>query len=159
MSNLLNLSEATSMAMHAMVYLAASDGQPCTASEVGSSLRMSEAHLSKVLQRLGKAGLVRSVRGPGGGYVLARPAEEIALLDIYQAMEGPFKPADCLMGSPVCRGRGCILGGLIGTLNRETRAYLSRTRISQLTGVYGRLRGRPRASASGPRQSVEGTRP
>ncbi len=156
MSHLLNLSEATSIAMHAMVYLAANEDTPCSTSKVGSSLQLSEAHLAKVFQRLGKVGLVRSIRGPGGGFMLARERSGITLLEVYEAIEGPFLPADCLMDKSVCKGSHCILGGLLQLLNKEMEAHLSNTKISDLTGVYKTLRRERRATASDARQQRGG---
>ncbi|NIR01207.1 MAG: Rrf2 family transcriptional regulator, partial [Gemmatimonadales bacterium] len=91
-------------------------------------LGASEAHLSKVLQRLVRSGLVESVRGRGGGFRLARRAEGVRLLDVYQAMEGKLGQSECLMGKRVCEGKECILGGLLHTLDTWLRAYLSGTK-------------------------------
>jgi Rrf2 family protein len=57
---------------------------------IGERQRIPERFLEQIFQRLRKAELVRGKRGPGGGYVLARPASEITLRDIYEAVEGPI---------------------------------------------------------------------
>ncbi|MCK4620269.1 MAG: Rrf2 family transcriptional regulator, partial [Desulfobacterales bacterium] len=67
MSNIIKISEAASMAIHAMVFLASESGRIVPSREIATTLRSSEAHLSKVMQRLAKAGLVSSTRGPKGG--------------------------------------------------------------------------------------------
>lgn len=70
---------------------------------IGERQRIPERYLEQIFQRLRKAELVRGKRGPGGGYVLARPAEEITLRDILEAVEGPL--ADGLAQGPPPRDR------------------------------------------------------
>src|SRR5579885_650430 len=55
------------------------------------------AYLEQVVARLRKAGLVMSARGAHGGYWLARPAEEIAMVDVVQALEGAIAPMECFV--------------------------------------------------------------
>lgn len=135
MSTALNISEAASLGLHAMALLAAKEEHHLSAGEMAKHLKASEAHLAKVLQRLAHMGLVHSVRGPHGGFWLARRAEEISLLEIYEAIEGPLCGDTCLLESPVCYGTSCILGGLIETVNRQVREYLSGTKLSELAVV------------------------
>jgi Rrf2 family protein len=70
---------------------------------IGERQRIPERFLEQIFQRLRKAELVRGKRGPGGGYVLARPASEITLRDILEAVEGPLA-ADLALG-PLPRER------------------------------------------------------
>ena len=137
MSKVLRVSDAAALALHAMVFLARNGERKISVPGMADRLDASQAHLSKVLQRLGKAGYVRSARGPTGGFELVRPAEEVTLLEVYEAIEGPLGDVDCLFPSRVCGSDRCILGSLIGDVNREVREYLSRTRISEVTDVYG----------------------
>jgi len=137
MANLLKISEAASLALHTMVYLAANDGRLATTHEIGEVLRVSEAHLAKVLQRLAKVGLVDSTRGPRGGFCPARAAADMSLLEVYEAIEGPLTPTNCLLGTPICSGEKCILGGLLETVNRQVQEYLASTTLADLTDVYG----------------------
>ena len=53
------------------------------------------AYLEHLVAKLRSAGLVSSTRGAHGGYALARPAEEIDMLDVVQALEGPIAPMEC----------------------------------------------------------------
>jgi Rrf2 family protein len=136
MSNVIRISEAASMALHAMVLLACEGEQRTLSSKkLASVLGRSEAHLSKVLQRLVKAGLIGSTRGPKGGFALKRPAGEISLLDTYEAIEGPLEETKCLLGQPICRRGKCILGDLLNKVDREAREYLSANRLSDLKWV------------------------
>lgn len=123
------------MAMHAMVYLAAAGmATRRSTKEIARDLRVSEHHLSKVLQRLSKARLVAGCRGPRGGFKLARA--DITLLDVYRAIEGDLPSDDCLLAKRVCRGTDCILGSVIKDVNRHVMAHLRNTRLSDLSYVY-----------------------
>jgi len=140
MSGALRMSEATTLALHTMAYLAANPGDTASAREMAEAFRASEAHLAKVLQRLGKVGLVHSTRGPRGGFTLGRNPEGITLLDVYEAIEGPLAVTGCLFDPPICAGTTCILGGLTLSVNRQVRDHLKNTRLSDLTAVDWRIR-------------------
>jgi Rrf2 family protein len=131
------------MGMHAMAFIAsASRGGPVSVSTVARELGVSEAHLGKVLQRLARHGFLSSRRGPRGGYGLGRDPEEITLLEIYEAVDGPLVESTCLLERPVCTGSTCILGDLVASVNKQLRERLSSTRLSDL-GFSTRSRVRP----------------
>jgi Rrf2 family protein len=139
-SKILRISDAASLALHAMGLLATDPSEVLSTRQIAEALGASEAHLAKVMQRLTRAGLVGPVRGPKGGFGMAKNPEEIALLEVYEAIDGPLDSSACLLGRPVCRGDGCILGDLLRKINREVREYFTRTKLSELTGIYGRSR-------------------
>jgi Rrf2 family protein len=128
MSHILQISEAAALAIHACVIIAGSK-EKCTAPHIAEELSASQAHLSKVMRQLVVAGLVESVRGPGGGFVLSRPAAEISLLDIYQAIDGPFPSQTCLFRKRVCGTDNCVLGDFLARTNREARNYFAETTL------------------------------
>ena len=132
MARLFAISEAASLGLHAAVVLAGNDGRLVTTRELAERLEASEAHLAKVLQRLARAGLVASTRGPAGGFRLARPAGEVSLLEVYETIEGPLRPTTCLFGSPVCGRAACIFGGFLAEFDERFRAYLRRTTLADL---------------------------
>ena len=141
MSSIVKVSGAASLALHAMSFLAVHEGDPMVSThEVAETFHCSEDHLKKVVQRLVRAGVVRTVRGPRGGIALARPANKITLLEIFEAMEGPLETGNCILGNPVCSYNECIMGGLTESLNKQAKAYLVKTRLSQLSK---RLTGTP----------------
>jgi Rrf2 family protein len=131
MPPLLKISEAASLALHTMALLASQENSTLSTRQAATRLRVSEAHLAKVLQRLSKQGLLTSTRGPKGGFALARPPRDITLLDIYQAAEGPLRPRNCLLDRPVCEGN-CILGGLLGSVDEQVSTYFSQTTLADL---------------------------
>ena len=130
MSSLLRVSEAASLALHAAALMAGSDGGPISAAAMAERLGASEAHLGKVLQRLVKAGLAQSVRGPGGGYSLTRRPKKISLKTIYEAIEGPLSASRCLLGAPVCGQKSCPLGDLFSRVNNEIMGNLTKMTLA-----------------------------
>lgn len=141
MPRLLRISEATSLALHTMVLLAANQERLRSTKAIASALDVSEAHLAKVLQRLARVGLVRSTRGPNGGFALDSHPDEVTLLEVYEAIEGPLVPTDCLLAVPVCGDNGCILGDLLETVNKQVKDYLAGTTLSRLADKYRRKDG------------------
>lgn len=135
MTNMLRISDAASLAMHTMAVLARDPERMMSTHEIAQSLSVSENHLAKVRQRLAKAGLVDATRGPHGGFRLAGNPRDITLLKVYEAIEGEFRPGNCLLGKPACDGRNCILGGLVETVNTKVLEYLSRTTLADLAAA------------------------
>lgn len=140
MATMFRTSEAASLGLHAMSLLARRSDELTPTKEIAAALHASEAHLSKVLQRLAKVGLVESTRGPKGGFRLARPGGEISLLEVYETIEGPLGENGCLLSTPICGGQDCIFGDLLSKLNRELREYLARTKLSEVVSFYGGAR-------------------
>jgi len=136
MSQVFKLSDACSIAFHAMTMLAAFPARMIHAREMARTFKVSEAHLAKVMQRLARAGLVKATRGPHGGFELARDSHDITLLQVYEAIEGPLHEQTCLLGEPACAGGNCILGGLLQTINHQVKSYLQNARLSELTATY-----------------------
>lgn len=131
--NMLKFSEAVSLGLHAMAALAKDPETPRRNVELAERFGSSGNTLSKVLQRLTHAGMLEAVRGPAGGYRLAKAPSEIRLLDVYEALEGPLGKAGCLLGNPACNGR-CILGGMVEEVHEKVRHYLTATTLADLAG-------------------------
>jgi Rrf2 family transcriptional regulator, cysteine metabolism repressor len=70
-------------------------GEPVALSTVAEAEMLPLSYLEHLVAKLRQAGLVTSVRGAHGGYLLARPASAIAMLDVVQALEGPIAPMEC----------------------------------------------------------------
>jgi Rrf2 family protein len=130
MSNIVKISEAASLGLHALIVLARDPKNTFSAGEISQILKVSEAHLAKVMQRLVKVGLVHSARGPHGGFVLGKPADQISLLDIYEAIEGPIAEISCLLDKPVCKNGECVFGDLIRNINHQVAEHLAKTKLS-----------------------------
>jgi len=130
MPGIFHIPEMVSLALHGMVYIAGTGREPVNVREICQSISCSEAHLVKALQRLVKKGLLYSIRGPKGGFGLSRPAAEISLLEIYQALEGPVELGGCPTHRRECNFSRCILDGIPDTMNREFIAYLESRKLS-----------------------------
>jgi Rrf2 family protein len=133
MKSIMNITEAYSLALHAMAMVAADgEGTPVTTHAIATRLGVSESHLSKVMQRLVRGGILASSRGPGGGFVLNRPATGITLREIYESVEGPLKLDDCLIGPRICGGKSCVFDDLIHKVNDEFQHYLEHTTVERI---------------------------
>jgi Rrf2 family protein len=132
-ANLINISEAASLALHAAAVLAGCDDAPMPTSEIASELRVSEAHLAKVLQRLSRAGLVKGTRGPGGGFRLTRDPSRTTLLSIYEAVEGPVEVRRCLFDRPVCGRKRCPLGSIVRDAGEVIAKGLEETTLDEIS--------------------------
>ncbi len=132
----LRITDAASLGLHTMVFLASKPGEMYSTKEIASKLKASPAHLSKVLQRLAKSGYVKAVRGPKGGFMIAKSPEEITLGEIYECIEGKLERRCCLFPAPVCRGEKCIFGDMFSVIGERVMNYFTHTRISDLVDVF-----------------------
>lgn len=123
MSKIIHISEAASIAIHSMVLIAAS-AERLNVGILAQRTSFSKNHIAKVLNQLVKNDFLRSERGPNGGFSLAKPAEAITLLDIYESVEGSLDISSCNMRCELCASRGCIFGGLSGKFQKEFKDYL-----------------------------------
>ena len=94
-------STATGYALQALAALPG-DGSYRLAKNLAESLNLPGPYLAKILQNLVQAGILESVRGPRGGFRLARPSSEITVGEVVAALEGPGSLDGCVMGFPNC---------------------------------------------------------
>src|SRR6476661_5231106 len=118
--------------------------RPTSVKEIAERTHLPQPYLEQILLSVKGAGLVRSKRGVGGGYVLARPPAEITLADIVSAVDGPLTT---LMGEhDHCEGH-CILQEVWVGVSDETRQILERFTLAELVD---RTRiGHPESSSIG----------
>src|SRR5918999_3081195 len=76
------------------------DGAPVALASVAEAETLPLSYLEHLVAKLRDAGLVTSTRGAHGGYRLARPAEEIQMLEVVEALEGPGAPMECFHADP-----------------------------------------------------------
>jgi Rrf2 family protein len=94
---------ASDYALRGMVYLARQPvGRLSMASEIASAEDMPEYFFSKIFQNLAKSGLVNSFRGSNGGFALARAPEEIKVLEVIEAIDGPVSASKCATNPDAC---------------------------------------------------------
>lgn len=135
MNNLLNISEGCSLAFHGLALMAENAPKRLNVKSVAAELQASEAHLAKVFQRLNKAGIISSVRGPSGGFVLNDPAGEISFLNVYEALEGAVSLDSCPLGKQVCTFHNCIFQGKLSKITRDMYKALDDIKLSDFTGI------------------------
>jgi Rrf2 family iron-sulfur cluster assembly transcriptional regulator len=117
--------------------------RPTSVKEIAERTHLPQPYLEQILLSVKGAGLVRSKRGVGGGYVLARPPERITLADIVAAVEGPQLP---LAEHPDhCEGH-CVLQEIWVGVDEETRRVLERVTLAEL--VERTIVGHPDAVAT-----------
>ena len=124
MSKVVSLSEASSLAIHAMVMIAQSK-KMINVNVIADATGASRNHLAKVMQRLVKGGLVKSTRGPAGGFLLNKPSNSITLLNIYEAIEGAIDHAGCPLERPICPFNKCLMRNLVYKVTDEIKDYFS----------------------------------
>lgn len=99
----MQITRASDYAVRVMIHLAGLPPRSTVRqSELSKATNVSGHFLSKVLQQLVRARLIRSQRGSGGGYALAVAAESVTLLDVVQAIEGPIRLNQCIEEGPAC---------------------------------------------------------
>ncbi|HAK46400.1 MAG TPA: Rrf2 family transcriptional regulator [Spirochaeta sp.] len=128
--NLLNMSEGAYLAMHSLALIAGRQPERLTVKHLAQELDASQAHLAKVFQKLSKAGLVKSVRGPAGGFILDKDPEGISFLDIYEIMEGKVEKSDCPLGKGHCAFDDCILGDDFSRISNDLYDTYSKINLS-----------------------------
>jgi len=132
----MKLSTKGRYAVMALVDLAAhAKGRPVALSEIAARQEISLSYLEQLFARLRRGRLVQSVRGPGGGYLLARPAGAIAVAEIIAAVDEPLHATRCAPGAPGgCRTdrSRCLTHDLWAGLGRQIQAYLSSVSIADV---------------------------
>jgi Rrf2 family iron-sulfur cluster assembly transcriptional regulator len=120
-------------AVTAMVDLAMRYGDgPVTLSEISDRQKISLSYLEQLFGKLRRHSLVDSVRGPGGGYCLAKNTDEVSVADIILAVDEPIDATQC-GGKENCRDEHkCLTHDLWASLNNRIFDYLQSVTLSQL---------------------------
>ncbi|MDZ7860918.1 MAG: Rrf2 family transcriptional regulator [Candidatus Krumholzibacteriota bacterium] len=117
--SLIRVSEGASLALHAMALIAADQSERLKVKDLSEKLGASRAHMAKVFQKLAASGLVRSIRGPAGGFELNRPPEEISFLAILEVIDGKIELGGCPFDRKVCRFESCIFRDEVTRISRD----------------------------------------
>lgn len=121
-----------SLALHA------GSDNPTTVRDIAERTGLPQPYLEQILLALKGAGLVRSKRGVGGGYILARPPDQITLAEIIRAVDGPIALGD--FGQPhtdgACDHEGqCVLLSIWHTVGAQIRHQLEHWTLADVTGM------------------------
>jgi Rrf2 family protein len=130
MSKIFSMSDAASIGIHSMVLIAQAENG-INAVRIAEVTGFSKNHISKVLQRLVKNDLLKSVRGPAGGFTLKKLPNTISLLDVYESIEGPIEVTDCPLNHEVCGFSQCIMGTVVYKMSLEFRKFLGEQTLNK----------------------------
>lgn len=101
--------------------------------EIAAAQSVPESYLAKIFQDLAKAGLVRSHRGARGGFTLARSPQEITLLQVIEAVEGPVALNRCLDAREGCeRSADCPVYGALASAQAQLMSALEAVTLQSL---------------------------
>ncbi|MEG1773726.1 MAG: Rrf2 family transcriptional regulator, partial [Oscillospiraceae bacterium] len=98
----MKISTNSRYALRFLTRLANAEGRMTTMS-IAHAEGISEKMLERIAAKLGREGFIRSIKGIGGGYELARPSEEITVSQVLQTMETPYLPLHCIEEHEDCR--------------------------------------------------------
>ncbi len=129
----MKLSTRGKYGLYAMYYLAQHSGEGPQPLQDIATIGVPKLYLEQLLGNLRRAGLISSVRGAQGGYQLARQAEEITLLDIVDAMEGPIELSECTSDESTCdRSCSCPVRWVWQQVTDSINNELAKIRLSDM---------------------------
>lgn len=132
----MRLSTKGRYAVMAMVDLAKHGrGEPISLAEIAERQEISLSYLEQLFAKLRAANLVKSVRGPGGGYLLAHGAEATRISDVILAVDEPIRATRCMPGAPMgCSGNKsrCLTHDLWEELGNQIHLYLSSVSLADV---------------------------
>lgn len=127
-------SRSCEYALRALTHLAMLDDQRmATVKDISEREELPKQFLAKLLQTMARAGIVASVKGPGGGFALARPMDDITLYDVVNCIDGNVDFDSCAVGLRECSDTApCPLHDQWKVLRESIRAYLMRNTLGSL---------------------------
>lgn len=132
----MKLSTKGRYAVMALVDLASqSDGRPVALADIAERQEISLSYLEQLFAKLRRGGLVRSVRGPGGGYLLARTADDTRVSDAILAVDEPIRATRCKSGSSAgCRVNKsrCLTHDLWEELGNQIHEFLNSVSLADV---------------------------
>ena len=133
---MMELTRKGEYAIRGIVYLA---GKPadkvCLLSDIAAAVDVPPTFLAKIFQQFSKIGLVKSFRGTGGGFLLGRAPENITLLEVVEAVEGPIIPNRCVQTPSDCDRSGlCNVHPVWKRVQGEVRSVLEGVTLKELAG-------------------------
>lgn len=134
MHPIVSLPEPMILGLHALGYLARFKGEYLTTQQIAEGLKTPEPHLSKVLQRLNRGGLIRSMKGPGGGYTINCDPKETSLKQLFEILGVVIKAGGC--GLEGCEETGCFIGDMLDELAQALLRYLESRTMADFINYY-----------------------
>lgn len=132
---MMGLTRKGEYAIRGMVYLARQEpGKLILVNEIAETVDVPQSFLAKIFQGLTRLGLVRSSRGAGGGFALAKPAAEISLREVIEAVEGPICANRCVIDASFCdRSGDCTVHPVWHRVQNQVRNILDGVSLAELS--------------------------
>ncbi|TRO82391.1 RrF2 family transcriptional regulator [Desulfuromonas acetexigens] len=132
---MMGLTRKGEYAIRGMVYLARQEpGKLILVNEIAETVDVPQSFLAKIFQGLTRLGLVRSSRGAGGGFALAKPAAEISLREVIEAVEGPICANRCVIDASFCdRSGDCTVHPVWHRVQNQVRSILDGVSLAELS--------------------------
>jgi Rrf2 family protein len=139
----MKISTRTRYGMRAILELAlANKSEPLQIKVIAERQKISNKYLEQLVAIMKSSGLVRSIRGPHGGYLLAKPPEEIKLSEIFRVLEGPVLTVECVEHEEVCLNcADCITRQLWIQMNDAILNVLDSRTLQDLVDMAKKQRG------------------
>jgi Rrf2 family protein len=130
------LSHTAEYALRVVLHIAQKPfGTPAQTDAMAGSLRIPRNYLSKILHRLAQEGILTSTRGRGGGFVLARPADALPLIDVVGLFDTIEPVRQCLLGQPVCSdAHACDAHARWRDVSEQVAHFFRDTTVGELLG-------------------------
>ncbi len=126
------IARSTDYAVRALKYLAEKN-QETSAAELTRELKIPWPFMRKIMQSLGKHGLVASRKGPGGGFLLAKAPEKIKLTGLVNIFQGPVCLNECIFKKKICPNRKtCYLSKKLGEIEEHAFLVLDRITLKEI---------------------------
>ncbi len=123
----------TDYAVRALAFIACQKNEIISVRSLVSKLKIPRPFLRKILQILNKKGLLRSYKGQGGGFVLARSINRIFLLDLIEIFQGPIKLDECIFKKRICPNiKTCKLKKRLDSIQRFVISELRSITLASL---------------------------
>ncbi len=140
--------QAVAYAASALGYIALAGGRPVLVREIAEACGIPAAYLAKIVNSLRRLGLVDTQRGVGGGVTLARPPEQITILELCRAMGDPIVENRCMFGTSECsETRACPAHAFWAGHRQRALDFLGTTSVADFAAFEARRRNEPGAPA------------
>jgi len=131
----MQLSTKSRYGLRAMLFIAGDTDKLVRGKRIAENEGLSRKYLDAILRRLVRAGLLKGIRGPGGGYVLARSSEKISIGEIFQTLEDGFDLVPCQRNPALCsKTDHCPARKVWSTVSIVLERTLNSVMLSDLAG-------------------------
>jgi len=136
----MRLTTRTNLALRTLMVCAVNPDRVVRKSDVATALNASENHLAQVVNQLGQTGYITTIRGRHGGFVLAKPVDEISIGDVFRTFESELPLLECFTDETACPLKGvCRVSGHLRRAVEAFYASLDPVKLSELVSCNAGL--------------------